>query len=479
MFTYVLRRLLLMIPTTFGISMILWILMVSAPGRPGSKGSFGGEKDAGADPTKELGKDETQALFRRQYGLDRPVFWNDWLDLRDDAVLEAVELARASAAEKKAADIQTATERLEDWGSFAVPPLVRLLARTTGETQESVLFWLRRNATWRIFPTEDPKELEENRRRTEENFEVSRLKWPANATPAQRAETVARWQAWFEKNRGRWDAGTFARVRTSLFDTQFGTYWANLLRFEFGKSHQYKRPVLGIIAERLPVTMTLALLSALIVYLLSVPIGIFSAVRAGTPFDRGLSLFLFFLYSLPSFFVGTILLRLTTVGDPWSWFPTSGFAASDAKDWSTADRFTDVLWHLTLPLVTLTYGGLAAISRYARTGMLDVLRADYVRTARAKGLSEGDVILRHAARNGMMPIVTLIGGILPGLVGGSVLVEFIFNMKGMGLLTIEAIQNRDYNVIVAETLIVAILTQFGILLSDVLYAVVDPRIQYK
>ena len=479
MLTYLLRRLLLMIPTTFGISMILWLLMVSAPGRPGTSSSFGGEKDAAADPTKELGKDETQALFRRQYGLDRPVFWNAWLDLKDADVRAAVNLARASATDKKASDIQSATERLQDWGAYAVPPLVRLLAATSGDEQDSVLYWLRRNATWRVFPTEDPRELEENRRKTEENFEVSRLKWPANATPAQRAETAAGWRSWFERHEARWTRGPLERVKTNLLDTQFGTYWVNLLHLDFGKSHQWKRPVIALIVERLPVTITLSLLSALIMYVLSVPIGIFSAVKAGTPTDRSLSLFLFFLYSLPSFFVGTILLRLTTVGDPWSWFPTSGFTSSEATKLNTWDRFTDVLWHIALPLVTLTYGGLAALSRYARTGMLDVLRADYVRTARAKGLSEGDVVLRHAARNGMMPIVTLIGGILPGLVGGAVLVEFIFNLKGMGLLTIEAIQNRDYNVIVAETLIVAVLTQFGILLSDVLYAVVDPRIQYK
>src|SRR4029453_17290864 len=117
------------------------------------------------------------------------------------------------------------------------------------------------------------------------------------------------------------------------------------------------------------------------------------------------------------------------------------------------------------------YGGLAQLSRYTRGGMLDVIRSDYVRTARAKGLSESSVILRHAARNGMMPVVTLLGGVLPALIGGSIVVEYIFNIKGMGVLALDAITNKDYNIVAGETLIVAVLVQVGILLSDVLSAV--------
>jgi len=469
-----------MIPTTFGISLVLWILMVSAPGRPGpNSGGFNSERDAAADPRKDLDKDQTQALFRAQYGLDRPVFWNDWIDLDAVTVRTAVVEADAPIATMGAARKQAATERLEDWGTYSVPPLVELLRTESGRIQELALYWLRRNATWRIFPTEDPVEIEQNKVRNRENYEISRLKWEPGADDATRAKVVADWTAWFSGRKERFTHTGLEAFKTRLFDTQFGRYWGSLVRLEFGKSHVYKRPVIGLILDRLPVTVTLSLLSALIIYLLSIPLGIFSAVRAGTTLDRTMSLGLFLLYSLPSFFVGTVLLRLTTVGDPWRIFPTSGFADASAGGWNTWTRFKDVLWHVTLPLVTMSYGGLAAISRYARTGMLDVLRADYVRTARAKGLAESNVILRHAARNGMMPVVTLLGGLLPGLVSGSLLVEFIFNLKGMGLLTIEAIQNRDYNVIVAETLIVAVLTQVGVLITDLLYAILDPRIKYK
>lgn len=469
-----------MIPTTFGISLVLWVLMVSAPGRPGpNSGGFNAERDSAADPRKDLDKDQTQALFRAQYGLDRPVFWNDWIDLDAQTVRDTILKADAPVVGTNSAAKQKATETLEDWGTYSVPPLIELLKSETGKTQDLALYWLRRNATWRIFPSENPVEIEQNRLRNRENYEIAKLKWEAATAPAGRAPVVHAWASWYESQRQRWTHEGWDGFKTRAFDTQFGRYWKNILRLDFGKSHVYKKPVIALILDRIPVTITLSLLSAFIIYLLSIPLGIFSAVNSGTALDRGMSLGLFLLYSLPSFFVGTVLLRSTTVGDPWKWFPTSGFAASEAGDWNTWARLKDVVWHVALPLITLTYGGLAALSRYARTGMLDVLRADYVRTARAKGLSESEVVLRHAARNGMMPVVTLLGGLLPGLIGGSLLVEFIFNLKGMGLLTIEAIQNRDYNVIVAETLIIAVLTQVGILISDLLYAVLDPRIKYK
>ena len=237
--------------------------------------------------------------------------------------------------------------------------------------------------------------------------------------------------------------------------------------------------MLTLIAERIPITVSLAALSILIAYLLAIPLGILSAVRPYTVGDRITSTGLFLLYSLPSFFIGTILLQALSVGNPWELFPNSGWRSEGASALNTWDQLRDVLWHVTLPLVVMTYGSLAALSRYARTGMLDVIRSDFVRTARAKGLSETAVVLRHAARNGMMPVVTLLGGVLPGLIGGSIIVEYIFNIQGMGLLVFEAINGRDYNIVMGETLIIAALTLVGILLSDVMYALLDPRISLQ
>ncbi|MCC7136904.1 MAG: ABC transporter permease [Planctomycetes bacterium] len=478
MFTYVVKRVLLMVPTLFGISLVLWLVMLAAPGRPGGDGAGFGETETKGDPTKDIAKGESEFLFRRQFALDRPVFWNGWTSLTVADVRAALDDARAPIQSVGAKRKRLATERLEDWGTYAVPSLVALLLETEGADQDAVQYWLRRCAHQRTIPTQDPALMERNRRFASENAELATVAWKDGASPADRAAGVARWQAWFEGRKGRWEWSGLDRFRIGLTDTQFGTYWGNLLRLDLGTSHQYKRPVVDLILERLQVSMVLSILSILIIYVLAIPIGIGAAVGAGSPADRGTSLVLFLLYSLPSFFVGTVLLAAFTRGQHAP-FPTSGFSDSESFGWNTWDRLKDILWHITLPLVTMTYSGLAGLSRFARSGMLDVLRADYVRTARAKGLGEGAVIFRHAARNGMMPIVTLLAGFLPALVGGSVVVEYIFNLKGMGLLTIEAINNRDYNIVVGETLIVAALTQLGILLSDVLYAVMDPRISYK
>ncbi len=482
MFAYVLKRLLLMVPTTFGISLILWVIMVAAPGRPGPGGQeFQSDKGTAGDPAKEVAKGESQANFRRQFALDRPVFFNGWTDLSRDEVRDAVTTQRMSVADIGAGTKRKAQEKLEDWGTYAVPALVSLLEESASDPvlQDSVLSWLRRNASQRMIPTDDPVEMEKNRAAGLENAEIQTLGWPADADASTRAAVVARWRAWFEARKSRWTWSGLEAARIGFTDTQFGTYWGNLAKFDLGRSHMHKRPVVDLILERLPVTMLLSFASILLVYVLAVPLGIYGSVRAGQLSDRSISVGLFLLYSLPSFFVGTVLLRLVTIGQPFKWFPTGGFQDAAAVGWNTWDRLRDVLWHITLPLVTMTYGGLAGLSRFARTGMLDVLRADYVRTARAKGLSESNVIFRHAARNGMMPVVTLLGGLLPGLVGGSVVVEYIFNIQGIGLLTIEAINNRDYNIVVGETLFVAILTQVGILMSDLLYAVMDPRISYS
>ena len=161
----------------------------------------------------------------------------------------------------------------------------------------------------------------------------------------------------------------------------------------------------------------------------------------------------------------------------YQWFPTGGFSTNNVE-LTTLDYIKDVTWHIALPVLCMTYGGLAALSRYARTGLLDVIQSDYVRTARAKGLSEGVVIVKHAARNGMIPIITLLATLLPALIGGAVIIEFIFGIPGIGSFMFESITARDYNVVMCILLIASLLTLLGMLLADLLYALVDPRITF-
>jgi peptide/nickel transport system permease protein len=252
-----------------------------------------------------------------------------------------------------------------------------------------------------------------------------------------------------------------------------------VVTLDFGDSYKDHRPVLKKIAERLPVTMELNIISIFLVYLIAIPIGVFSAVHQGSRGDRITTIVLFILYSLPNFWVAVLLIMLLGGGDFLDVFPVYGIISSGMEGAPFVNRLLDHLWHLVLPVFCLTYGGFAALSRYQRAGLLEVIRQDYIRTARAKGLPEKLVIFKHALRNSVIPIVTLLGYLLPGMFGGSVIIESIFSIPGMGQLGFEAVLSRDYPVVLAIATISAVLTLLGILLSDLLYVWVDPRISYE
>jgi peptide/nickel transport system permease protein len=258
---------------------------------------------------------------------------------------------------------------------------------------------------------------------------------------------------------------------------QYLLWVKRVFTFDFGTSYKDHRNVWDKIAERLPVTLQLNLISIFLVYLIAIPCGVYSATRPESVPDRLITLFFFFLYSLPSFWVAVLLIMLFGGGDFWDLFPVYGISSVGAENLPFWRWVADRAWHLILPVVCLTYGGLAYLSRLTRANMLEVIREDYVRTARAKGLSERVVIFKHAFRNALLPIVTLLAFLLPSMFGGSVIIESIFSIPGMGQLGFEAVLSRDYPVIMAITTISALLTLAGLLVSDILYAALDPRIK--
>jgi peptide/nickel transport system permease protein len=260
---------------------------------------------------------------------------------------------------------------------------------------------------------------------------------------------------------------------------QYLLWVKRVLTFDFGTSYKDHRKVWDKIAERLPVTLQINIISILLVYIIAIPCGIYSATHSGSWQDRVLTVFFFVLYSLPSFWVAVLLIMFLGGGDFWDVFPVYGISALGAESWSFSKWFLDRLWHLVLPVTCLTYGGLAYLSRLARSGILEVIREDYIRTARAKGLKERVVIYKHALRNALLPIVTLLAFLLPGMFGGSVIIESIFSIPGMGQLSFEAVLSRDYPVIMAIVTISAMLTLVGLLFSDILYAALDPRIKLE
>lgn len=247
---------------------------------------------------------------------------------------------------------------------------------------------------------------------------------------------------------------------------------------DFGNSYRDHRPVIEKIAERLPVTLALNVLSIFLVYLVAIPLGAWSAVRQRSPAERAATFVLFLLYSIPSFWMAVVLIYFFGGGYFWDVFPIYGVHSRGWEELSFAGQATDFLWHLVLPVFCLSYAGLASLSRFQKGSLLEVLREDYVTAARAKGLSRGRVLFKHALRNSLIPIVTIVASILPAMIGGSVIIETIFSIPGIGRLGFESVLSRDYPVIMAVATISAFLTLAGILLSDIAYAVVDPRIGF-
>lgn len=257
---------------------------------------------------------------------------------------------------------------------------------------------------------------------------------------------------------------------------QYVKWIGNVARGDLGESFRYRRPVATLIAERVPYTLQLAALALLMDALIGIALGIFSAVKQYSRADKAITLGSLVVYSIPGFWLALMLVLAFSVN--LGWFPTSQTRSLDYELLSAGGKIADRLWHLALPVFVLGVASAAGTARYMRTKLLDVLSEEYVLAARARGLSERVVILQHALRNALIPIVTIYGLALPFLLGGAVLIEKVFAWPGMGLLAVEAIGARDYPVIMATSMIAAVLVVLGNLLADVTYALVDPRVSY-
>lgn len=251
----------------------------------------------------------------------------------------------------------------------------------------------------------------------------------------------------------------------------------NLATLDLGRSISRKVSVASLIGDRLGPTLLLTVSSLVLTYLLAIPLGLWSTVRANTLAERTVSVLLYMLYSLPSYVAALFLQILLAV--KLGWLPLFGIVDSQAHDgMTTFGKAWDVFLHAILPVTCFTYGSLAYYSRFIKANMEEAVRQDYIRTARAKGVSPRGIIWKHAFRNTLIPLVTLIGLTLPSLLSGAIILERIFAWPGMGTLFFESIHERDYPVIMGLTLMFSVLTLLGQLLADVLYAVVDPRVTY-
>ena len=258
---------------------------------------------------------------------------------------------------------------------------------------------------------------------------------------------------------------------------QYLTWLKGLAKLDLGRSFSPdRRPVWDKIKERLPVTLLINLLSLLLIIVIAIPIGVTSAVRQGGIFDQVSTVVVFLFYAAPAFWVALLLMLL--FGVHLGWLPISGLHTLMGYDhMSWLEKALDWTKHLLLPVTVSALGGLAGLSRYTRSSMLEVLRQDYITTARAKGLPERTVIYKHALRNALLPLITILGLSIPGLIGGSVIFESLFAIPGIGQLMWASVMARDYPVLMGNLVIVSVLTLLGNLLADIGYALADPRIR--
>ena len=259
---------------------------------------------------------------------------------------------------------------------------------------------------------------------------------------------------------------------------QYFTWLGKLARLDLGRSFSSdNRPVLDKIKERLPITLSLNLVALIIEFGLAIPIGVVAALKRNSRFDKGTTVFVYLGIAMPNFWLALLLIYL--FGVSLNWLPISGLHTLGYESYSWFGRVWDLAKHLMLPVFVASFGSLAGVSRYMRSGMLGVIGQDYIVTARAKGLSERVVIWKHALRNALLPLVTLLGFSVPGLIGGSVIIETIFSIPGMGQLFYQGVMSRDYPVVMGILVIGAFLTLLGNLLADIGYALADPRVRLR
>jgi microcin C transport system permease protein len=253
----------------------------------------------------------------------------------------------------------------------------------------------------------------------------------------------------------------------------------NIAKLDFGESFTYEEPVLNVITSKFPVSLQFGVVSLILSYLVCISLGVLKAIRHNSTFDFVTSFFLIALYSIPGFMLAILLIVYFAGGSFLSWFPIGELYSDNYFDLSLWGKIVDRVHHFILPLICYMIGSFTVLTMLMKNSLLDEIKKDYIRTARAKGLSEKIVYLKHALRNALIPIVTGLGGFLSIFFAGSLLLESIFQLDGIGLLSFKSILQRDYNVIMGLLFIESVLLLLGNLLSDIAYIMVDPRINFE
>jgi peptide/nickel transport system permease protein len=506
--TYILRRLLLMIPTLLGITLLVFGLVAMAPGGIGAGLQVSGGQMSDTSRVMQM-----QAYLEDRYGLNDPVLvqYGRWLAqispvkfgprfqlapsgtwVRPPRELPEPPLAewfpppaKGELALSRAAGVAT----FEGMRTMDPHERHRALQRDAEAARRAYVGSIRafREALADYARAEglqdrldakggaDPSRFEAVAPRRESGA------WAALESAARAVHTAQRTAvAASMAERTSFDAEPYPRVGLPVVP---GVVW--LGPPDLGVAFSKNRPVSELIQSALPVTLLLNLIAFPIIYLIAIPTGVLAAMKRGSWFDSASGAVFLMLWSVPTVLAGVLLIGFVANRQYLGLFPVSGLHDTQAEQWAflpgEAGRgwLLDLLWHVALPVTCLVYGGFAVLSKQCRAAMLDNLSADYVRTAKAKGVPRMDVVILHVFRNSLLPLITMFVGIFPAMLGGSVVVERIFSVPGMGTLILEAIDLRDREIILANTFMIACVNLLALLLADILYAMADPRVSYE
>ncbi len=467
MFKYLLKRILFFLPTIWIISLLTFSLSVNSPGDPVELMlNVAGESGQNAD--KQAQQFEYDKM-REKLHLNLPVFYCTVSSLAEPDTLYKVKKKLHRDNLSRLLDKHGDWQAVSDY-YYTIQSLdYEFGALRVEDTLKDKLIELRQNVNELYFKYDDQIIINRIAKIVQGSLLIHHGEESAILLKKNYEHLRNREVTW---------ASYVPSVNWYGTNNQYHIWLSNLLHGDLGVSYFQKLPVIEVIQNRIMPTVVYSVLSILIAFIISIPLGINSAVNLNSRKDKVTTITLFVLYSLPSFWVGTLLINYFTSPEYLDWFPSTGIKDFDDSA-SFFDKLGNYMHHMALPLFCYTYSSFAFISRQMRGSMIQTLNQDYIRTAWAKGLLDKQVYWKHALRNSLLPIITLLASVFPALIAGSVVIEHLFTLPGMGLLAYESVVTKDFPVIYVIMLFSAILTLIGYLVADILYAIVDPRISYS
>ena len=488
---YILRRLLLIPMTLFFIILVNFVIINLAPGEPTTVTEISSEGQATRQEGKSesFGTDDRYLQFREYYGLTLPILFNRWPTISQKKVDQDLWQLLHQKKEMAVKDYDKLRITFGDQARFIMPKLLSVMEDENKDLairSTAARFFIRGGTKQGFVGSHLSEEQKKaNRKIAKDNIFLLEQMPSANESLANTEKKIENLERWYEENKEIYNlAPTFTeKIKIFFTDTRIFRYLARVFTLDFGTLRDDpNKTVIKEVSRRFKYSLTLAIIPMLITFVLCQALGFTMALKQHRWQDHFLNLSCLVLYAIPVFVVAPFIIEKIALNHNFPFthtpIPISGFTSPDMfyKQMTSSQRLFDTIQHITLPIIAIIYGGLASQSRLARTAVLEVMRQDYVRTARAKGLPSSTILLKHVGRNAAITIVTSIAGSLGIILGGSLIVETIFEINGFGKFFYDSVINRDYNVIMFSALAGSFLTLLGYLVADISYTLLDPRL---